>query len=108
MISERYDLWETGEYDYPVAFGFIPNLVGYLHEDTEKRPCILVVPGGDTVWYLRRRERSWRWSSIKRGIYICLYLHNQFVRYRAASGSADERFIPGDPLYPGERRGHFM
>ena len=36
MISERYDLWETGEYDYPVAFGFIPNLVGYLHEDMEK------------------------------------------------------------------------
>lgn len=34
MISERYDLWETGEYDYPMAFGFIPNLVGYLHEES--------------------------------------------------------------------------
>lgn len=34
MISERYDLWETGEYDYSMAFGFIPNLVGYLHEES--------------------------------------------------------------------------
>lgn len=46
MISERYLLWETSEYNYPMAFGFVPDIVSYLHEDTEKRPCILVVPGG--------------------------------------------------------------
>ena len=47
MLKKRYDLWETGEYTYPMAFGFQPNIVSYLHEDTEKsRPCVIVVPGG--------------------------------------------------------------
>ena len=40
-------LWEENEYDYPLACGFTPNLVCYLHEDSaETKPCILVVPGG--------------------------------------------------------------
>lgn len=47
MIKKRYDLWEDGEYTYPMSFGFQPNLVSYLHEDTEKlRPCMIVAPGG--------------------------------------------------------------
>lgn len=46
MKSERYVLWKDGEYDYPQAYGFVPNLVSYLHEDGEKHPCMLVVPGG--------------------------------------------------------------
>ncbi|HIY00253.1 MAG TPA: alpha/beta hydrolase [Candidatus Blautia faecipullorum] len=47
MVKKRYDLWESGEYTYPLSFGFQPNLVSYLHEDTdEPRPCVIVVPGG--------------------------------------------------------------
>lgn len=46
MILEKHLLWETSEYKYPMAFGFAPNIVSYLHEDAEKRPCMLVVPGG--------------------------------------------------------------
>lgn len=46
MIQKRYDLWEDGEYNYPLSFGFVPNLMSYLHEDTTPRPCIVVVPGG--------------------------------------------------------------
>lgn len=47
MLKKRYDLWEAGEYTYPMVFGFQPNIVSYLHEDTEKaRPCVIVVPGG--------------------------------------------------------------
>lgn len=47
MIREWYDLWKEGEYTYPMAFGFRPNLSGYLHEDRAKaRPSIIVVPGG--------------------------------------------------------------
>ena len=47
MLKERYDLWQDGEYEYPMAFGFQPNLVSYLHENDEKvRPCIIIVPGG--------------------------------------------------------------
>lgn len=46
MRTEKHLLWETSEYHYPMAFGFVPNIVGYLHEDAKKRPCMLVVPGG--------------------------------------------------------------
>ena len=47
MIKERINLWEEGEYRYSMSFGFVPNLVSYLHEEGEEiRPCMLVVPGG--------------------------------------------------------------
>lgn len=47
MIKERINLWKEGEYRYSMSFGFIPNLVSYLHEEGEEiRPCMLVVPGG--------------------------------------------------------------
>ena len=42
----RRNIWEDGEYDYPAAYGFTPNLFAYLHTDDEKRDCMLVVPGG--------------------------------------------------------------
>lgn len=47
MIIKRFDLWEQGEYSYPMAFGFMPNITTFIHdEDTQKRPGIIVVPGG--------------------------------------------------------------
>lgn len=46
MRFERIDLWADGEYDYPAAYGFKPNLRTYIHEDETIRECMLVVPGG--------------------------------------------------------------
>jgi len=46
MRHERINLWREGEYHYPAAYGFQPNLRTYLHEDSEARPCVLVIPGG--------------------------------------------------------------
>lgn len=46
MKTETYRIWENGEYYYEQAFGFVPKVTGYLHEDKEKRPCMIVVPGG--------------------------------------------------------------
>lgn len=47
METKRYNIWEEGEYLYPMACGFVPNLMSYLHEDREEtRACVLVVPGG--------------------------------------------------------------
>ncbi|WP_026496865.1 alpha/beta hydrolase [Butyrivibrio sp. WCD3002] len=46
MKSDRINLWKKGEYSYSHALGFEPNMVSYLHEDDEKHPCIVVVPGG--------------------------------------------------------------
>jgi acetyl esterase/lipase len=39
-------IWEDGEYNYPAAYGFVPNLHAYLHDDDEDRDCMLVIPGG--------------------------------------------------------------
>ncbi len=46
MITKTYQIWKPEEYYYEHAFGFVPNITSYLHEGEEKRPCILVVPGG--------------------------------------------------------------
>ena len=46
MKNERYVIWKKGEYTYPAAYGFVPNLMAYLHEDDTVRPCMVVVPGG--------------------------------------------------------------
>jgi acetyl esterase/lipase len=46
LKKENIVIWEKGEYSYPMAYGFVPNLRAYLHEDDKERPCMLVVPGG--------------------------------------------------------------
>lgn len=46
MTGERILIWKEAEYHYPLACGFIPNLVSYIHEESEERPAMLVVPGG--------------------------------------------------------------
>ncbi len=46
MLTQRYNLWHEGEYNYSASFGFQPNIVSYLHDDENIRPCIIIVPGG--------------------------------------------------------------
>ena len=47
MRKEKLTLWKPEEYTYPMAMGFIPNIMTYIHdEDTQIRPVIIVVPGG--------------------------------------------------------------
>lgn len=38
-------IWEKGEYSYKAAYGFVPNIHAYLHEDGT-HDCLIVVPGG--------------------------------------------------------------
>ena len=45
-MAKTYSLWKKEEYHYPCAGEFLPNITAYLHEDTQIRPAILVVPGG--------------------------------------------------------------
>lgn len=40
------DLWEQGEYRYPMAFGFEPYIAAFIHDDEVERPGIVIVPGG--------------------------------------------------------------
>ena len=47
MRKEKLTLWKPEEYTYPMAMGFIPNIMTYIHdEDTQIRPVMIVVPGG--------------------------------------------------------------
>lgn len=45
MKEFERDLYQKGEYNYP-SKGFIPFIHGYLHEEKEERPAVIVVPGG--------------------------------------------------------------
>lgn len=42
----RVNIWKDGEYDYAAAYGFVPNIRTYLHDDEKIRPAMIVVPGG--------------------------------------------------------------
>ena len=42
----RIDIWQDGEYKYPLAFEFKPNLRSYLLDDGQTHPCMMVLPGG--------------------------------------------------------------
>ncbi len=46
MTGEKILLWREEEYHYPAAYGFIPFMVSYIHEDREFHPAMVVVPGG--------------------------------------------------------------
>ena len=46
MQGEKITLWRREEYDYPDAYGFVPFLTSYIHEDSKIHPAIIVVPGG--------------------------------------------------------------
>lgn len=47
MKTFRLDLWKPEEYTYAAAYGFMPNVRAYLHdEDDGLRKCMVMVPGG--------------------------------------------------------------
>lgn len=46
MFTERIDIWKENEYSYKAAYGFVPNIRTYIHDDDEVRQAMLVVPGG--------------------------------------------------------------
>lgn len=46
MINYHETIWEAGEYDYAAAYGFVPSIHTYLHDDDVIRPCLLLIPGG--------------------------------------------------------------
>ncbi len=39
-------IWDESEYNYAAAYGFIPEIHAYMHDDDQSRDCMLVIPGG--------------------------------------------------------------
>ncbi|MBR4816372.1 MAG: alpha/beta hydrolase [Lachnospiraceae bacterium] len=47
MKTFRVDLWKESEYTYEAAYGFMPNIRAFLHEEDDTvRRCMIVAPGG--------------------------------------------------------------
>ena len=47
MKTFRLDLWKPEEYTYEAAYGFMPNVRAFLHEENDSvRRCMIMVPGG--------------------------------------------------------------
>lgn len=46
MINYHETIWKDNEYNYEAAYGFIPSIHAYIHDDDVKRPCLLLIPGG--------------------------------------------------------------
>lgn len=46
MIGDRIQIWDEEEYSYEEAYGYIPFIVSYIHEDKKIHPGMLIVPGG--------------------------------------------------------------
>ena len=45
-VSFQEPIYRDGEYNYEAAYGFVPNVYAYLHDDDAVRPGMIVVPGG--------------------------------------------------------------
>lgn len=48
MLISTIPLWKQSEYAYPHAFGFIPFLTAYLHDEgpADPRTAVMIIPGG--------------------------------------------------------------
>ena len=46
MKKQSCRLWDPSEYSYEMAFGFVPNVVPYIHDDDRERPAVIIAPGG--------------------------------------------------------------
>ncbi len=48
MRKFKVDIWNNSEYNYPAAYGFVPFIKAYLHEDVADAPhgVMLIAPGG--------------------------------------------------------------
>ena len=46
MRKEKHYIWEKEEYTYGFAFGFVPSVMAYLHEDGKRHSAVLIAPGG--------------------------------------------------------------
>ncbi len=78
----RIDIWNEGEYSYPLAFEFRPNLRAYLLEDGKVHPCMIVLPGGGYAVAVPPEGELVAKEFNKRGYncFVMTYTTNQLLR----------------------------
>ena len=79
---DRPDIWKNGEYTYPYAFEFRPNLRSYLLDDGDNNPCILVLPGGGYAVAVPPEGEivAKRFNELGYSCFVMTYTTNQMLR----------------------------
>ena len=79
---DRIDIWGAGEYNYPLAFEFTPNLRPYLINDGNVHPCMLVLPGGGYAVVVPPEGElvAKRFNELGYNCFVMTYTTNQLMR----------------------------
>ena len=112
---ERIEFWKDGEYNYPLAFDFRPNLRKYLIEDGKVHPCLMILPGGGYAVVVPPEGElvAKRFNELGYNCFVMTYTTNQLLRapvmdqamrdiaraVRFARKNADEYRIDPNKLY---------
>jgi len=78
----RINIWNDGEYTYPLAFDFKPNLRSYLIDDGNIHPCMLVLPGGGYAVVVPPEGElvAKRFNELGYNCFVMTYTTNQLMR----------------------------
>lgn len=78
----RINIWNDGEYTYPLAFDFKPNLRSYLIDDGNIHPCMLVLPGGGYAVVVPPEGElvAKRFNELGYNCFVMTYTTNQIMR----------------------------
>ncbi len=79
---EKISIWQKGEYTYPLAFDFEPNLRPYLIDDGATHPCMLVLPGGGYAVVVPPEGElvAKRFNELGYNCFVMTYTTNQLCR----------------------------
>ena len=79
---DKIEFWKDGEYKYPLAFEFRPNLRKYLIEDGEVHPCMIVLPGGGYAVVVPPEGElvAKRFNELGYSCFVMTYTTNQTMR----------------------------
>ena len=82
LTMDKIEIWGKGEYNYPLAFDFTPNMRPYLIDDGEVHPCIIVLPGGGYAVVVPPEGELVAKEFNKRGYncFVMTYTTNQTMR----------------------------
>ena len=79
---DKINIWNSGEYTYPLAFEFVPNLRPYLIDDGNVHPCMLVLPGGGYAVVVPPEGElvAKRFNELGYSCFVMTYTTNQLLR----------------------------
>ena len=79
---EKIEFWQEGEYTYPLAFEFRPNLRPYLLDDGAVHPCMIILPGGGYAVVVPPEGElvAKRFNELGYNCFVMTYTTNQLMR----------------------------